>query len=207
MTFKEGLQQVEQAYQKMVEAQTLITDAVVNGFLFTWQWWLGLSLAVIPWAIWFVFRKKESSDRLLYTGFTVMILSSVVDIVAISLGLWTYPMKVFPSTNVFFPFQFSLVPVTVMFFLQFKQEVNFWVKAVAFSDLGALVMPFFGMIDFYNAKGWPSIYDFFIFLSIYSVAHWFSKIKNFESLSSNQGQSEQERTLPTIRWRRKEKGR
>ena len=56
-------------------------------------------------------RKKESSDRLLYAGLIVIILSSIMDLVGVSVGKWIYPIKIVPSTVIFIPFAFSVIPL------------------------------------------------------------------------------------------------
>ena len=48
MTLEEGLQQTEQGYQLIVEAQRIISEAFLNPILFTWQWWLCLVLTILP---------------------------------------------------------------------------------------------------------------------------------------------------------------
>lgn len=183
MTLEEAIQKVDKAYDLMVQAGRLMTDAVMNGFLFTWQWWIGVSLAIIPWIFWFFFRKKESSDRLLYAGFLVMLLASVMDLLGTSTGRWTYPIKIIPSTAIFLPFQFTIIPVSTMFLLQIKPNVNPFIKAVVFAGLGAYIgMPLLAMYDFYNPKNWAYTYSFLILIGIYLAAHWFSRMNQFEKI-------------------------
>lgn len=187
MTIEEGLNQVERGYQKFVESNSLMTDAVMNAFLFTWQWWLGIGLFFVPWILWFLFRKKESSGRLLIGAFSAVILGLIIDLIALSVGRWSYPMKVSPiSPMLFLPYHFSLLPVSIMFVLQYKPRTNPLIKGVIYSAFSAfLFMRLFVMIGFYNPKGWPSIYDFFIYLSVFMVAYWFSSMNNFEKIRSN----------------------
>jgi hypothetical protein len=205
MTLEEGLQQTEQGYQLIVEAQRIISDAFINSILFTWQWWLCLALTIIPWVIWFRYRTKESSDRLLYAGFTVIILSFIIDHVAVSQGIWSYPINLVPLTSLPIPFHISLVPVIAMFFIQVKPNVNPFIKAVIFAAIGAFAaIPLFGFMDIYNAKGWPSVFDFIILLVIYTVAHWFSAMKHFDNLKQNE-ENEDEREPLFTNLRKKEK--
>jgi hypothetical protein len=44
-------------------------------------------------------QKKESTDRLLYTGLFVAIFTSFLDMVGDFLGLWDYRYEVFPLTS------------------------------------------------------------------------------------------------------------
>jgi hypothetical protein len=187
MTFEEGIKQVNKGYEKIVEANSLMTDAIMNAFIFTWQWWLGVGLFIITWVLWFMFNKKESSHRLLYAGFVTIIVALIIDIIALSLGKWAYPVKLVPFAPVLFlPYHFSLVPVSIMFMIQIKPSANPFVKAVIFAGVGAFIgMRIFVLIDFYDPKGWPSTYDFFILLFIYLVAHWFSMRNSFDKIQLN----------------------
>ena len=182
MPFEQGLQEVEKAYEKITEANKMMIDAM-SAFLFTWKWWLGICILVIPWVLWFMFRKKESSDRLLYAGFVVIIISTISDLIGVSMGLWTYPIKIIPSIVVFIPFVFSLIPVTIMFLLQIKPNFNPFIKAILFSGVGAYIgLPSLVPIDFYKPIHWRYTYSFFIFILLYLIAYWFSKRSKFEKV-------------------------
>ncbi|WP_367760009.1 CBO0543 family protein [Ammoniphilus sp. 3BR4] len=98
-------------------------------------------------------------------------------------GKWSYPVRVVPSALVYFPFRFGLLPVAVMFFIQFKPNLNPFVKAVIFGGLGAYVgMPVMAMLDLYKPIDWAYTYSFFILASMFIVAHWFSRINTFEKI-------------------------
>jgi len=59
---------IEQIHKLIQEKINIWSEYV----LFSGLWWLGVGLSVIPWIIWFIVRKKESTDRILYAGFFVM---------------------------------------------------------------------------------------------------------------------------------------
>ncbi|PWU69231.1 CBO0543 family protein [Gracilibacillus dipsosauri] len=185
MTVIEGLEQSERAYDQLVEVNQLLTDAVLNAFLFSWQWWLGIILFILPWVLWILYRDKKNTGRLLLGGFITIILALSIDLIAISYGLWSYPMKFVPiSPLLFLPYHFALAPVGVMFALQIKPNSHPIVKGVIFAAVGAFVgMNLFDALDFYNPKGWPTFYDFFIFLFLFLVAHLFSKIDSYHEKS------------------------
>lgn len=188
MSIEEGLQQAEQGYQKIYEANSLMSSAIKNAFLFTWTWWLGIALIIIPWVLWFTFVKKESMGRILLAGFTSMLLSCVIESIAISLGKWSYPFTLIP----FFPvlyivFDWCLLPVAVMFFIQLKPNINPFIKAIVFGLVGAFILePIFEKLHFYNAKDWHHTYDFFIHSSIFLISFWISTMNNFEKIKSDE---------------------
>ncbi|MGN7398588.1 CBO0543 family protein [Cytobacillus praedii] len=139
MTFQEGLKQVEKANKTIVDANELIVDATMNAFLFTWSWWIALAMLVVPWFLWAIFRKRESSARLLFAGFIIMLLSTYLDGIGVDFGKWTYPVKVIPLPTISYSFRNSVIPVTIMFLIQFKPHINPFYKALGFGAFGAYV--------------------------------------------------------------------
>lgn len=183
MTVQEGLKQIEKSGQKIVEANQMVVDATMNAFLFTWKWWVAVGMLIIPWVLWAIFRKKESSARLLYSSFIVMIMSSSLDAFGVDFGKWSYPIKAIPLPTISYSFRYSLVPVMIMFFLQIKPNFNPFIKAVIFAGFGAYVgMPLMTMLDMYKKIDWAYTYSFFILTIMYLIAHWFSRRKSFEKL-------------------------
>jgi len=185
MSFSEGIKQAKEGTQLYIEANNIMSDAVVHHFLFTWQWWFGIGLFIVPWIIWLLLRKKESSGRLLLGGLITIILALLIDLIAISLGLWRYPMKFSPvAPLLLLPYHISIVPVAIMFTIQIKPKANSLLKGAIFAALAAFGgMKFFVLIHFYDPKNWLSIYDFCIYLFLFYVALWFSKIEGYKSIS------------------------
>lgn len=151
-----------------------------------WRWWFGVALTIIPWILWIIFRKKESTNRLLFIGFFVILISSWLDIMGILFGLWSYYYKVAPFSPAFIPWDFTLLPVGIMFLLQIKPKISPILKAIAFSVLSSFIAePFFVWIGIYNPKNWKYIYSFPIILAIYLICDWLSKRPHFEKLQSD----------------------
>ncbi len=184
MAFEKGLAQSEKAYNQFTEISSLLANTVTEEFLSTWQWWFGLALFIVPWIVWFRLRKKDSAGRLLLGGLLTIILSLTIDLAALSLGLWSYPMVIIPlSPFLFLPYHFTLAPVGVMFALQIKPKMNTLLKGILFSSIAAFGgMNFFSAIDFYNPKNWSTLYDFIIFLTLYYAAYSVTKIESYTKL-------------------------
>ena len=185
MAYEEGLAQSEKAYHQLTEVSSLFAKAVKEDFLSTWQWWFGLALFIVPWIVWFLFRDKNSTGRLLLGGLLTVILSLTIDLAALSLGLWSYPMTIIPlAPFLFLPYHYSLAPVGVMLALQIKPKMNPLLKGAIFSALAAFgAMKFFDAIGFYDPKHWSSIYDFIIFLLLYFTAYWVTNMESFSKLN------------------------
>jgi len=174
---------LEKAYGLITQANKDMIYIWYHHILFTWRWWLSFSFTIFPWVTWIVMRKKESTNRLLYAGLLTMLLSSWFDVIGILFGLWSYPAEVIPLSPSFIPWDFTLMPVITMAFLQYKPMINPLVKAVVFAGIGSFVaQPLFVLIGFYIPKHWQHYYSFPIFMGIYLLAHFLVTRDNFERL-------------------------
>lgn len=191
LALEKGLAQSEKAYNQLTEISSLFAKIVKEEFLSTWQWWFGLALFIVPWIVWFRLRKKDSTGRLLLGGLLTIILSLTIDLAALSLGLWSYPMVIIPlAPFLFLPYHFSLAPVVVMLALQIKPKMNTLLKGVIFSSIMAFGgMNFFNAIDFYNPKNWSTVYDFIIFLTLYYAAYSLTKIESYNKLDKGKSKN------------------
>lgn len=155
----------------------------IDYVLFSGLWWMGVGLSIIPWIIWFVFRKKESTDRLLYIAFYVMTISVVLDIIGDQIGLWHYRYHVIPVLPTYFPWDITLMPLSVILLLQVKPHVNTWFKAIFFALLASYVgEPIFDWLNVYEPKNWRYSYSVPIQIAIYMTAHYISKRDRFAKL-------------------------
>jgi hypothetical protein len=152
--------------------------------LFSGLWWMGLGLSIIPWIIWFVIRKRDSTDRLLYIAFYVMAIAVVSDILGDQFGLWHYRYHVIPVIPTYFPWDLTLMPVTMTTLIQIKPKVNPWIKAVVFSLLASYVAePFFDWLGVYEPVHWRYSYSVPLQIIFYMSAHALSKRNQFSKLT------------------------
>ena len=155
----------------------------VNDIVFTWHWWLEAALAVLPWVVWLAVRKKDSTKRLLCAGFFVLIISSYLDMLGMSMGLWGYNSAVIPTIPPYAPWNFSLLPVSAMLFYQVRPSLNPFIKAVVFAGVAAFVFePVFTWLAIYNPKEWRHIYSLPIFIAIYLIGHCIASGKRYAPL-------------------------
>ncbi|WP_354702688.1 CBO0543 family protein [Brevibacillus panacihumi] len=92
----------------------------------------------MPLAIWIGFRDKRATGQFLLSGFTMIIVSSWLDQLGIAMGLWHYHWEVIPFMPANFPWNFSLLPVSVMFLHQYKSGIHPLFKALLFGDFPLL---------------------------------------------------------------------
>ena len=151
--------------------------------LFSWRWWVTLILTIVPWIIWIIYRKKDSTYRLLFAGAVTMIITSYFDFIGSCYKLWYYDSKLIPLIPSYMPWDFTLFPVSVMFLLQIKPNVNRFIKALIFSTFCAFIFEnLFKWAGFYFEVSWNSFYSFPIYFVIYLIADLFTRKNDFKKL-------------------------
>jgi hypothetical protein len=165
--------QIDEKYRMLDDAHTKLTEIWVDNIVFSFGWWTSLFMTIIPWLIWFIFRNKESKTRLLLGGLWAMFISTWLDYVGVTMGFWRYYNKLIPLMPDYISWDFALMPVTIMFFLQVKPKANPFIKALIFASMTAfLAEPLFLWLGYYHYPGWNSILSFPFFIVIYLIAHY-----------------------------------
>ncbi|QGH34633.1 hypothetical protein GI584_11585 [Gracilibacillus salitolerans] len=179
-----GIERIQELFEKIHEINNEQIQIWLEYIVFTWQWWIGLGLTIIPWILWFLFRKKDSSLRLLTSGFFMITISTLLDSLGIQLGFWLYKYEVLPFIPAFTPWDVSLIPVFTMFFLQIKPNISPYIKGCVFGVVTAFVAePFFIFIEIYEPLTWEHIYSIPIYFILYLIAHRICHGKSYISLS------------------------
>lgn len=173
----------DQYFRKEVQLSSEKYQNWLDNSLFTWQWWIGVIVFIISIILWLYFRRKESIDRLLFVGFFVALISSFLDLVGSSLGLWHYHYEVFPLTSNYLPWSISTLPISVMLFLQFKPDINPFVKATAYATITTCSLSFLKWVGIYHPLNWRYIYSFPILFAIYLISYHMSKRNRFSRLN------------------------
>ena len=154
-----------------------------DNILFTWRWWITLSLIILPWIIWILARKKESTDRLLYVAFFVMIISSALDTIGIAMDLWYYPINVFPLMPECIPFDLCALPVVTMLCIQYFPKVSPYIKAGVYSITSSFMFePLNEWMGLYKRTHWEYYYSIPIMVLIYLCANNLALRDKFEKL-------------------------
>lgn len=111
---------IDESYKMLSKINNDILHVWITDIVFSWAWWLGIVLSILPWAVWIKIRDKKNTTRLLFIGLVVMLVTSTMDNIGLSFGLWHYHWKVTPTYNAFLPWNYTLLPVSIMLILQIK---------------------------------------------------------------------------------------
>lgn len=155
-------------------------DIWIHYVVFSWRWWIGLILSILPWVLWMLFKKKASSDRYLHVGLFIIILSTFLDVLGDQYGFWHYRYNVLPLVPTYFPWDFSLMPVVIMFLIQIKPKANPFLKAAIFAiGTSYIGEPLFHWISVYQLIYWRYTYSVPIQFGIYLISHWLYQKKYY----------------------------
>lgn len=178
----EVLQDIRNIVESVVKENKEYYKIWKEDVLFSWEWWYSLFLFIVPIILWFIFRKKESTDRLWYAGFFVLLIASWLDFVGNSYGLWYYPYKLLPTIPPYFPWE-TVLCFEVMFLLQFRPHVSPWIKGIGFGIFNSFVAePINKWLGLYVLVHWKTIYSFPIYVVVYIIAHLLSRKNHFVKL-------------------------
>lgn len=151
--------------------------------VFSGLWWLGVILTILPWLIWIKYRKKDSTNRILFVGYFVGVISLCLDVIGDQLGLWHYRMVVIPFLPTYIPWDLTLMPLSVMFLIQIKPKVHPLIKAIVFAFLSSYIgEPFFDWLGVYVLDKWKYLFSVPIQFLIYLMADYLSRRENFDHL-------------------------
>jgi hypothetical protein len=94
-----------------------------------------------------------------------------------------YRYEVLPFIPAYIPYDLALMPVVIMFLIQFKPLYSSLKKAIIFGLLTAFVgEPTIVMFDIYKPQNWNFFYSIPIYILIYLIAHWLTTRRYFDEL-------------------------
>lgn len=176
----------ESSRKLFTQLQELKNDSLsdwLQNSLFTWRWWLGIVITILPWILWLYIRDKKSTNRLLYVGFFAMIIAFIIDTIGVSFNFWFFEYKIFPVFHIFFPWDFTLIPVSIIILLQIKPNKFVYAKALFFGAFSAYIAePIFYWLKLFHPVNWKYTYSLILYFMLFLFCNFLSKKKNFEPL-------------------------
>ena len=180
---EEGAQQLAKVYDAIHSSTMEMQKLWLTTSVFTWRWWLTVCFAIVPWIVWLVVRKRESTARLMFAGVTVMVLAAFLETIGIIRGYWWYRYHLLPILTANIMWSYSLMPVSIMLLLQWKPNISPLIKAIVYSAIASFIgLRIFEWLGMYHPKQWSNIYSFVITIVIYLIADFVSKRSSLEKL-------------------------
>ncbi|MBM6617867.1 CBO0543 family protein [Bacillus suaedaesalsae] len=147
----------------------------LNNELFTWNWWVLLAFALLPWMVWFKFKERKILIESILVGTIAIIPTTYLDAIGLDLKFWTYPVQFIPLGARALPFDMSMVPVAYMLLYQFFKTwrafiIGLLIMATLFAFIGEPVSKAMNLI--YYLK-WKYYYSFFYYIILGLFIKWF----------------------------------
>ncbi|HZK84010.1 MAG TPA: CBO0543 family protein [Desulfosporosinus sp.] len=166
---------VEHANDLLHEANVILLKTWIEQIVFTWRWWLEVSISIISWVyFWFFLRKKPDTYRLICAGFFSMVVSTYLDTVGMAMRLWGYPSKEIPLMPPFITWDLCVIPVMTMIVLHYKPNINPLIKSIVLGVFGSLILqPIAQLLGLYSPYRWPHLYSIPMAMMIYLGSNYF----------------------------------
>ena len=166
------IEEIGHFYKQISKINKEYMDYWIENTLWHWDFWLSLCLTIVPWVIWFLVRKKDSQIRLLLAGLIMLVISSWLDFIGVVLGLWFYTADIVPTIPSYLPWDFTILPVITMLFIQFKPKANPWIKAALFSSFNSFLgEPLMQWLGLYVPLKWSIFYSLPIYILIFLICY------------------------------------
>lgn len=170
-------------YSQRYQVHQQMAEFWRSNIFLSWRWWLMAIMTVLPWPLWFLLRRRESADRLMYAGLFIALVATILDGFGIAMRFWSYSAPLVPLVPSAFPFNVSVLPVVTMLFIQYFPRIKPVWKALVYSAAGAFlfeqIMEWLGL---YYDIIWKHVYSFPILFVMYLFADWMTKRRRFELL-------------------------
>jgi hypothetical protein len=142
----------------------------ISDDLFSFNWWLLVSLMILLWLFWGKFVNKTKIVEILLGGSLISIVTLLLDLTGLNLGLWNYTSLLFSGFYpTLAPVDLVVIPVTYMLIYQYKINwKSFFLTSVMVSGIYSFVAePIFNGLDIYRLNHWHYIYSFPIYILLF----------------------------------------
>ena len=175
------LKEIDAVIDKYIDAHDELERIWAQKIVFSAHWWLDVSLAVLPWVVWFIVRDRKRTHSLLYAGLFSMLIATLFNMAGVSQNGWNYNTLLLPYFPEYLPWDLTVMPVMVMLFYQYFPKINPWIKGAAFAAVASYVVePVFVWLNIYEQSSWEHYFSLPIYFLIYMAGYWLYTRKSKE---------------------------
>jgi hypothetical protein len=134
--------------------------------LFSFQWWIILSVNVIFFVIFLFFIDRKRTFHIAFAYMVCYFIVCVSDDLGEYFGRWSYPHQLIPFTSQFDAVEFAVVPVTITLIYQtFNSWRMYLLSGMIVSFIYAFVgLPIFVFLNITKLNNWNYFYSFLVLL-------------------------------------------
>lgn len=145
-----------------------------------WQFWVVLAMLVVPLIVLVIFIDRKRIFLIGFYGYSIHLITAVLDVYGVSKGLWIYPYKLLPGLPANISLDSSFVPVAYMLFYQYilNKGKNYYVWIVPlcliFSFLIKPLLLGLGLFRFGGKENFLML--LWVYLGIAFIAKWLTDV-------------------------------
>lgn len=168
------LERYDQIREKDVALNQEYIQYWLDHCFLTSRWWFIVVLFVLTWVIFFLLTKREERQKLLFLGFTWILVAANLDGIGYDLGLWGYPGQLIPILPKAYVFDYALIPVTYMLLYKYFPKGKAFLCANIVLSAGAsfIAEPIFQWFNIYKIYHWKVGWSFVIYLFLSYLIRW-----------------------------------
>lgn len=140
----------------------------------TWRWWLLFALTLLPWFIWWKIVDKKRIGEILFYGYSIALMTIVLDSIGTNLMWWVYPHMLFRILPPLVPVDLAIIPCLMMVIYQyFKTWKTFLVANTIFAFLASYIGELlFVWIGVYKLITWKYFYSLLFYIGAGTISRW-----------------------------------
>ncbi|QGQ94040.1 hypothetical protein EHS13_03495 [Paenibacillus psychroresistens] len=136
----------------------------LNNVLFSFDWWLLLTISIVPWIIWWKIVDKSKLTQIVLYGFFVSMEAVLLDIFLTNLIKWGYQSTfIYLLQPISSPYDLSFLPVVFMLIYQkFAKWKGYLITCISVSAVLTFILE--PLLDWMNIIKKYNISFFYLFL-------------------------------------------
>jgi len=161
----------EEMYDLQSAADATGREFWFNNVVFSYQWWLLVAVAIIPYIVWWKIVDRRRLFEITTYGLLVALLSGLLDAIGVETDAWDYKYDLIPLLDVFIAYDIAVLPVSYMVIYQYFTK---WQPFIIAHIILAFVFafgaePLLMWLDIYQMIQWKHIYSVpgYFFLAIF----------------------------------------
>ena len=142
--------------------------------LFTFQWWLLLTIFILPWILWWRYVDKNRLKEIVLFGSLLMLLVGLMDDIGVTAHFWSYPHKLVQIVPRLVSIDYGILIVAHMSIYQFfgKWKSFIIVNLIMASIFTFIFEPLTVWLDIYKLDHWKYIYSLPIYVAKAVFVKW-----------------------------------
>lgn len=175
------------SFDQVLDAQNVSVMLQIQHWLkyelLTPQFWLLISLLILPWFVWLKLVDKKRFQTILIYGLLISTVATLLDEVGCQLNLWDYLYDIEPLFPRMTPMNYTVLPVLYMLVYQYFTPWRSFIIAniVASAVYSFIAEPLLVKSGIYVILEWQHIYSFpiyFLLAIIFKlILNWIIKVQ------------------------------